>query len=101
MTNQFYFDKIPNKVKFFHRRIFELPKKREIWCTNVKGASQILNRTRQTVTKHIREGDLGGFSYGNHTLIPMKDVAKALKTTQSQAVNVAKTLKLPLWRCEK
>ena len=78
-----------------------MPKENEFWCTNVTGASQILNRSRQSVNRYIKNGDISGFRYGSNTLIPMKDIAKTLRTTQSRAVNLAKTWDLPLWRCKK
>ncbi len=76
-------------------------KTNEMLCTNVNGASRILNRTRQTVTTHIKKGNLDGFSYGRQTLVPMKDIARELGVTPSQVARAAKALGLPLWRCDK
>jgi len=78
-----------------------MPKEKEIWCTNVNGASRILNRHRRTVTSYVKDGDLGGFKFGQNTLIPIKDIARMMETTQSRAVNLAKTWDLPLWRCKR
>lgn len=78
-----------------------MPKKREFWCTNMTGASKILNVNRQSVNRYMKKGELSGFRYSGNTLIPMRDVAKFLGTTQSRAVNLAKAWGLPLWRCEK
>jgi hypothetical protein len=78
-----------------------MPKESEYWCTNMTGAAKVLNRSRQAVNRYIKNGDISGFKYGSNTLIPMKDIAKALGTTQSRAVNLAKTWDLPLWRCKK
>jgi len=78
-----------------------MPKKREFWCTNVKGATQILNRSRQSVHNYVKNGELSAFRYGGNTLIPMRDVAKFLGTTQTRTVNLAKAWGLPLWRCQK
>lgn len=79
-----------------------MPKKKsEYWCTNMNGASQILNRSTQSVRNYIKDGKLSGFKYGGNTLIPVKDIAKFLGTTQSKAVNLAKSWELPLWRCNK
>ncbi|MDQ1252735.1 MAG: hypothetical protein QG646_1867 [Euryarchaeota archaeon] len=81
-----------------------MPKKREIWCTNMTGASQILNRHRNTIQGYINDGlidDSRCFRYGRNTLIPMGEIAKLMKAPENQAVNAAKSLDLPLWRCKK
>jgi len=78
-----------------------MPRAKEIWCTNVTGASNILNRHRRTVTKYISDGELSGFKYGQNTLIPMADLARFMGTSENRVVNLAKTWDLPLWRCKR
>jgi len=80
-----------------------MPKRKanEVLCTNVEGASRILNRTRQTVSTYIKNGYIEGITHGRNTLIPIADIANELGTTHGQAERVARTLGLPLWRCKK
>ena len=76
-------------------------RKKEIWCTNVAGASQILNRHRSTVSTYLRDGELGCFKYGRNTLIPMMEIAKFMEVPENRVVGAAKSLELPLWRCKR
>ena len=79
-----------------------MPRKKEVWCTNIDGASKIMNRTSRTVSNYVKEGLLdGSFRYGNSKLIPMSDVAKLMRTTESNVVKFAKTRELPLWICKR
>lgn len=81
--------------------VFVMQRKKEVWCTNVEGASLILNRTRATVHNYLRKELISGFRYGNSRLIPMGEIARLLNVTESRAVNIAKQWDLPLWRCKR
>jgi len=79
-----------------------MPRKKEDWYTNIKGASEILNRNPRTISKWIKNGSLDGDTkFGNSTLIPISDVATVLKTSESTAVKVAKAKEVPLWKCKR
>ena len=80
-----------------------MPKEKanEVLCTNIEGASRILNRTRQTVSTYIKNGYIDGVATGRNTLIPIADIANELGTTKGKVERVARTLDLPLWRVKK
>jgi hypothetical protein len=78
-----------------------MPKKKADWFTNIKGASEILNRNPRTIGKYIKKNVIDGSSaFGTSTLIPMSDIAKLMGTEESTAVKVAKAKSVPLWKCK-
>ena len=79
-----------------------MPKKKEVWFTNVAGASEILNRTPKTVGNYIKGGLVDGSTvFGNNKLISMSDVAKVMNKPESTVVKVAKAKAVPLWKCKR
>lgn len=79
-----------------------MPRKKEVFCTNVDGASKIMNRTGRTIHNYLSQGLLdGSFKYGSSRLIPMSDVARLMRTTESNVIKFAKTRELPLWICKR
>ena len=79
-----------------------MPKKKEVWFTNVAGASEILNRTPKTIGNYIKRDLIDGSTvFGNNKLIPMSDVAKMMGTPETTVVKVAKAKSVPLWKCKR
>jgi len=69
-------------------------------CVDSKGASVLLGIHPVTVWRWIVSRRLHGFPYGLHTLIPLRDVAKELETTQKELLKKADSYGIPVWRCK-
>ena len=68
-------------------------------CVNSKGAAELLDIHPVTVWRWVISRRLYGFPYGLHTLIPLRDVAKELGTTQKELLKKADRFNIPVWRC--
>lgn len=70
-------------------------------CVNSKGAARLMDVSTVTVWRWCISRQLHSVPYGIHTLIPLRDVAKKLKTTQKALIEEADYLDIPIWRCKK
>ena len=78
-----------------------MPRKKEDWYTNIKGAAEILDCHHATVGKRIKDGLINGDMWiGNSRLVAMSDIAGMLGTSENVVVRVAKEKRIPLWKCK-
>lgn len=70
-------------------------------CVNTKGAAKLLGVTTVTIWRWCVSRRLHGFPYGIHTLVPLRDIAKELETTQKEVTREADSRNIPLWRCKR
>jgi hypothetical protein len=69
-------------------------------CINTSGAAELLDVSRVTIWRYCVSRRLHSFSYGVHHLIPLRDIAKEVNTTQKELLKEADRLDIPVWRCK-
>ena len=69
-------------------------------CVNSKGAAQLLGVTTMTVWRWCMSRRLHSFPYAIFTMIPLRDIAKELGTTQRELLKEADAYNIPVWRCK-
>jgi hypothetical protein len=69
-------------------------------CVNTSGAAELIGVSRTTIWRYCVSRRLHSFSYGLHTLIPLREIANEKNVTQKELLEEADSFDIPVWRCK-
>ena len=67
-------------------------------CVNTVGASKLLGVARGTLYLWRLDDRFSEIHFNGRTYIPIRDIAKDMKITQRELIDMADDMGVPLWR---
>ncbi len=67
-------------------------------CTSAEGVMRLINRSRVTIWRYVKSGQLRGFNVAGNLVIPLADIGGLISLTETQVYNIAIAHRLPLWQ---
>jgi len=67
-------------------------------CTDTVGASKLLGVSRMTLYLWRKSGLIESFQSDWKTFVPIRAIAKTLRRTQREIIDLADKKRIPIWR---